>query len=511
LLKVESYRKGIVQSTLFNVINKGFVFLNSLAIAFYFGTQLKVDLYFYAYNTVLLLVTFITSLNSSVLIPESMRIRKHEAPGRVIAFFNFFIYIYLTLTALLCLLFLLNPVKAFTSISNYNPAILNQQASILFLSIPLILLVTLTTMLTDILASYRFFTVPMIAGMINSIFTLLFIICFHKTLDVRSISLGLLISYSVNIIFLFILLKKFVHWHFQFTWLALGKKTWGNVAFAQIGNFVTTLGGYAPLYFLSGFGTGVIAALNYAQQISTQPTSFITNQVTAVSRIKMSELYVSGHFEQVNEIFLTTIKFLVFALLPISGMVYLFADQMVIVLFKRGSFDASSVKMSSDLLRWLALSLPFTAVVSIAGNLYVAAQRIRVSIGYQIASNLLLIGLVFFSLKWFGYIGYPIAFLGVNALNVLVVYIFCRLYFQFIRYGTVLKYLLLMIVANSLIVVGLKMLFLLIPHKSAWLDLIIGGAVYLSLLMAMNAAFNLNTDFSNYVSGFRRKLVTRKI
>ena len=192
-------------------------------------------------------------------------------------------------------------------------------------------------------------------------------------------------------------------------------------------------------------------------------------------------------------------------------MVYLFADQMVIVLFKRGSFDASSVKMSSDLLRWLALSLPFTAVVSIAGNLYVAAQRIRVSIGYQIASNLLLIGLVFFSLKWFGYIGYPIAFLGVNALNVLVVYIFCRLYFQFIRYGTVLKYLLLMIVANSLIVVGLKMLFLLIPHKSAWLDLIIGGAVYLSLLMAMNAAFNLNTDFSNYVSGFRRKLVTRKI
>jgi peptidoglycan biosynthesis protein MviN/MurJ (putative lipid II flippase) len=510
LLKVESYRKGIVQSTLFNVINKGFVFLNSLAIAFYFGTQLKVDLYFYSYNTVLLLVTFINSLNSSVLIPESMRIRKNEDPGKVISFFNFFIYLYLTLTSLICFLFLLNPVNAFTCISNYDPAILRQEASILFLSVPLILLVTLTTMLTDILASYRFFTIPMIAGIINSIFSLLFIICFHKILDVRSISLGLLTSYTVNIIFLFVLLKKHVHWHFQFAWLSLGKKTWGNVAFAQIGNFVTTLGGYAPLYFLSGFGTGVIAALNYAQQISTQPTSFITNQVAAVSRIKMSELYVSSHFDQVNEIFLTTIKFLVFVLFPISGVVYLFADDIVIVLFKRGSFDASSVKMSSDMLRYLALSLPFTAIISIVGNLYAAAQRIRVSIGYQILSNLLLISLVFFSLKWFGYVGYPIAFLGINALNVLVVYIFCRLYFQFIQYDLVLKYLLMMIVANALIIFGLKILFMAIPHQGPWTNLIIGGTLYLALMMGLNTAFNLNKDFSHYLSNFRQKLIGRK-
>src|SRR6516162_8328368 len=102
-LKVESYRKGILLSTVFNVFNKGLVFLNSLAIAYFFGTQLKVDLYFYAYNTVLLIVTFITSLNSSVVIPRSMHIRMQEKPETVYHYFNFFIYLYFALTAVLCL------------------------------------------------------------------------------------------------------------------------------------------------------------------------------------------------------------------------------------------------------------------------------------------------------------------------------------------------------------------------------------------------------------------------
>jgi len=243
LLKVESYRKGIVLSTFFNIINKVFVFINSLAIAYYFGTQLKVDLYFYTYNTVLLIVTFITTLNSSVLIPESMRIRKHEHPGNVIHFFNFFIYSYLVITILLCLLFFINPVNAFVAISKYNPAVLQKESTILYMSVPLMLLITLTTMLTDILSSYRFFTVPMVAAIINSLFSLLFIILFHKSLDVRSITLGLLVSYSVNIVFLFFLLKRYIQWHFRFKWIHLGKKIRGNIVYAQLGNFVTSLGG----------------------------------------------------------------------------------------------------------------------------------------------------------------------------------------------------------------------------------------------------------------------------
>ena len=41
------------------------------------------DIYFYAYNTIVILSAFITSLNSSVLIPESMRLREQKADARL--------------------------------------------------------------------------------------------------------------------------------------------------------------------------------------------------------------------------------------------------------------------------------------------------------------------------------------------------------------------------------------------------------------------------------------------
>lgn len=46
LFQFESYKKGIVLSTIFNILNKGLVFLSSLVVAFYFGTQLKTDIFF---------------------------------------------------------------------------------------------------------------------------------------------------------------------------------------------------------------------------------------------------------------------------------------------------------------------------------------------------------------------------------------------------------------------------------------------------------------------------------
>jgi peptidoglycan biosynthesis protein MviN/MurJ (putative lipid II flippase) len=301
-------------------------------------------------------------------------------------------------------------------------------------------------------------------------------------------------------------MRRYLHWGFRFKRIHLGKKTWSNIAYAQTGNLLTTLGSYAPLYFLSGLGTGVIAALNYAQQLVTQPTTFITVQFASVARIKMSELYVKEDFKQVNTIFLATAKFLVFILVPISGLLFLYANEIITILFKRGSFDAGSVSLSSDFLRYLGLSLPFTAIISVAGNLYVAAQLIRASIAWQIISNLLLIGLVYLSLRFFGHLGYPLAFLGINIVNTGVVYIFCRLFFQFIDYPGLLKYLIILLGFNALIVLGLFELKRIQSHSGPLPVVITGGLVYGAVILAANRMFHLNRDLTLLLGQIGRKI-----
>ena len=196
--------------------------------------------------------------------------------------------------------------------------------------------------------------------------------------------------------------------------------------------------------------------------------------------------------------------------MPVSGILFLYSNEIVTILFKRGSFDAYSVKLSSDFLRYLGLSLPFTAIISIAGNLYVAAQLIRASIGYQIVSNLLLILLVYLSLRWLGYIGYPIAFLAINVLNVLIVYIFCRLFFPFIRYTHILKYLGILIGCNVLIVFALKGIGYLFSNLSAFMVVFFGGFIYMMAVLIINFVFHLNKDFNAFLAIIHQKITGKK-
>src|ERR1700759_2421915 len=259
-IKAESYKRGIVVSTIFNIVNKGLVFLNSIIVAYFFGTQIKTDIYFYAYNTIIIFSLFITSLNASVLIPESMRLRIQQGEGAAQHFLNFFFYGYIVLTLLICGIVFFDPVGAFTAISSFSHESLERQSIILLLATPLILLIPIVNLLTDILTSYRLFSMPMIVGILNGIFSILFVFLFHRVLDVLSLLTGLILSYIINFIILIVLMRRRVHWKFDFRWVRIDKRVWKNIGFAQAGNITTSLSTYAPLYVLSGFHGGMITS-----------------------------------------------------------------------------------------------------------------------------------------------------------------------------------------------------------------------------------------------------------
>src|SRR6185436_17107981 len=120
IFQFESYKKGIILSTIFNILNKGMVFLSSLVVAFYFGTQLKTDFFFFAYNLVVLFSGFLSSLNASVLIPEAMRIRIRRDEKTSMRFLNFFLVLYIILTVIIGVILLIYPQKIFLFISNFD-------------------------------------------------------------------------------------------------------------------------------------------------------------------------------------------------------------------------------------------------------------------------------------------------------------------------------------------------------------------------------------------------------
>lgn len=508
-LKIESYQKGIAISSFFNVIAKIILFINSIVIAYYFGTQSSTDIYFFTMSSVIgLLITLISGLNIAVIIPESMRIREQENEVKSMYFLNFFLYLYLAVGIIIIVPILINPVDIFNFFSKFGNDVLNQNKSMLLLFIPLFILIMMANYLTDILTSYKFFTMPTIAAIFNNSSSLVFILIFHKILEVKSILLGLNISYLLNIIFLVYIMKKNIKWNFSLKFIKFSSKIKKNIIYAQAGNLASVLGSFAPIYILSSFGSGIITSLSYGQKTANIPNDFITSQFTAISGIRYNELFAQKNFSRLNMVFSETAKFLIFIMVPISVLGYIFSEDIIHILFQRGKFDLYSAKNSALFMKYLVLTLPFVALNGIAARLYMAAQLINYSFWYQIFANLLLIFMVWFGIKNYGSIGFPYALIAQNILNIIAIYFFLKYLLPIINYGKIILYFLLIIFLN--VALGFIIALIVKNIDNTIIKIITGTSTYFIIYIMLNIIFKINYQSNFYLELFLGKIYPNK-
>ncbi|MEO8582506.1 MAG: lipid II flippase MurJ [Flavitalea sp.] len=506
MLKVESYKKGIVLSTVFNIFNKGLVFLNGLLVAYYFGVQTGTDLFFYVYNTVLILGAFFTSINGTVVIPESMRIRTQEGEANTMSFLNFFIFLYGATILIALLIIVFDPASFFSIVSNFKHTDLEINRPLLFLSLPLFGMICIINLLTDILTSNKFFTIPMIVGIINGLFSITCLVLFHDYFGIKSVLFGLLTSYAINILMLVFIMKKFLGWKFGIVKVMKDKRIWKNLGFAQLGNFTSTAASYTPIYILSGFNTGIITALTFAQQISSLPTALVTTQFSSVAGIKFNELYASHHTKEINRVFSEAANFLHFLMVPLSCFIFYFSDDIVKFLLGFTSLAPSAASYVTLFLRFLGFLLPLYVINNLISRLFMASHKIKESFWYQVLFNVILIPVLFFAVKYVGAVGYPLAIVTMYSLNIIASYFIEKHYFDFIDYKDILINLGWIILLNALISTSIYLLISNLHIQPAILKLILGSALYLAILIVLNNIFRLNNVLTEQWNTFLNRL-----
>jgi len=505
-LITESYKKGIVVSVGFNLLAKALSFVTSLALACYFGTSAEMDVYLYSLFTVTIVIGFISSLNSYVIIPESMRLREQEGAEKSVAFLNLFIYGYAAIGALLTLTVLLDPVKIFLAISRFDGARLAANSGILYLSLPLFFLMLISNYLVDILTSRKFFTIPMIVSMGTNLCALLFIICLHDQLGVSSAVAGLVFAYAAQTVFLAGLLKYSLGWDFSFSAVKPGRSVLRNIFFAQLGNLATSLSSYAPLFLLSGLAQGTVSSMNYGRQLSEFPHNLVTLQFSSVAGIKFNELFAKKRGDEVNRVFISSAKILMFALVPVSCLSFAFSTEIITVLFMRGAFNAQSARISADFFRIFVLLLPFYAATTLVGRLFLASQKIRQSFLYQIGVNVLLVAGMVLCVHCFGALGYPASLLILHASNFYFCRCLMRVYFPEVRYGEVLRYFLKLAAVDSLLLYPIVLLAGAVPFPNLFLRLAAASGLYLALILWSASKFRIDRDIYELLQAWKSKV-----
>jgi putative peptidoglycan lipid II flippase len=491
LIKAESFTKGMALSVLFNFISKGILFLLTIIIARYFGSDIKTDIYFFVYATMILFSGFINNIDTAVLIPESMRLREKKGDEKANNFLNYFLMIYFVIGILftVCMYFL--GATVFGLISKFSEAdiityrIYFEAGSFFFI------FNVLTNYLNNILTSLKYFSLPMVISSVKSCIVIVCIFLLKAKYDVLSVILGGLISYAVNLLIQIYVLYKIAGWKFSFKKPKIKKTIWGNVFYAELGQITTVASSMFPLYLLSGFGSGVISVMNYGKNIADIPNTLVTSQFANVSGIKLNEQAAQEDYAGMNETFLNISKLMVFILVPLDCFMFVFAEPTVELFYNRGSFTQEAVTASAKFMQLLSITIFSIAVNAMVSRLFMAAQYIKQAFFYQVVMSFLLIIFIWLFSAYYGAYGYPYAVILVNLINFFTMFFICKRYFAFIQYNELLKYTGVIVLIN--IPVALILFYTLQQSSLYYFYKLLIGLIIYSLVFIITARLKKNS------------------
>ncbi len=463
-IKAESYTRGMALSVLFNIISKGILFILTIIIARYFGSDIKTDIYFFVFGTMILFSSFINNIDTAVLIPESMRLREEEGDEKAAGFLNYFLLIYFVIGILFTVAMYFFGTTVFGLISKFPEADIITYHNYFWIGSLFFIFHVLTNYFNNILTSLKFFSLPMVISSIKSCIVIVCIFLLKAEYDVLSVILGGLISYAVNLLIQIYILYKIAGWKFSLKKPPIRKTIWGNVFYAELGQITTVASSMFPLYLLSGFGGGVISVMNYGKNVADIPNTLVTSQFANVNGIQLNEQFARQDYAGMNKTFLRTSKLLIFVLVPVGFFMFVFARPIIEMFYLHGNFDAVAAEGAAVFMKLLAVTVFSIAVNAMVTRIFIARQAIRQGFIYQLIMSVILMLLIWVFVAYYGPYGYGYAVITINILNIAGMFFICRIIAPEINYIALVKYTGLIIFINGIIATS-------VYFVSAWLQI----------------------------------------
>lgn len=408
MLRNESYKKGIINSSLFNIIGKSAAFVQQWLIGYYFGVGAETDVFFFTYNIILFLSFFFLNFTTSVLIPEGMKIRNQESEENSKQFFNSYIIIYAATGAVLLIVALAAPDAILGLISSFGNDVIESNISLIKWCIPIIFLNLVVSIISEILVSYKYFTVPNIITLVNYSIGIAFIVLCHDWLGLDAIAIGLVLGYIANLAIVVHILRKELNWKFRLPIKHRIKQIFGSAFYSQIGYVVYLLAMYVPQSIFTSLPAGYLTAINFADKILTIPSIFLVGQITNVMAVKINNLVSLGQLTElsrlVEKLLIATTSGLMLAAIAISVLSGFIVD----LLFSWGNYDMDSMTVTSRILSTMIYYLPFSFTFGIYMKLFNAFKKQNKFFYLQTITQAVTIALYFYFIPRMGIYVYPV-------------------------------------------------------------------------------------------------------
>ncbi len=434
---IQSFKQAVFWSTAINAVSQGLALAFSMVMAAMFGVGEGTDILYYGIGIFLLVSQMVQAVNVGVLIPETMRRRHQSGEADAMAFINRFFALFGSGIVVLTIWLMWNPSEALALISRFSEEVLARNSQIIFwlvLSFPLQMAAQL---LLDVLVSYRFLSLPATLSCVNRIINIVFVLLFRRRFGVASVAIGMALGFALQVAVNTWLLRRVVGWRWGAWHTKIGRQTWRNIGWVELGTLATGLASYLPLFLFSGFSAGAMTVLNYARRLSSMPVDLLTSQVSSATAVKFNEQSARFDYAGMGLAFGRIQRLLILILTPLAFALALAGEPLVAILFGRGAFDAAATKETARLFSVLILVLPLIGVDSVVARLFVARQEVGFGTRCQIFSSGLTAALIYGCVTWMGPMGFPVGiFVSRGVYLLILTWIFPSRFFPAILWPT---------------------------------------------------------------------------
>ncbi len=279
MLQIKSTNKAIVFSMTLSLIAKILTLLQSQVISISFGMQRSTDILFSVLSMIMIVTSFVNTINQSVMVPSIIEVRNSRSEDESKKFISYIYVVYFIAASAIVAIMFMFPVNLFDAVLKYSTEEIKDNINIIRFIIPTFLLIIINQYVLDVFTSYRYFTLPMLLDMLKNMLIIAFVLLFKDKLSVLSLAIGVFMGNLAQFVIVNILLFVKLKCRLSMKRFKLEQKAKTNIRYVVLGQVTKIVNDYIVIYLLSGFAAGVFTAMDYGQRINTVVASVLIGRM----------------------------------------------------------------------------------------------------------------------------------------------------------------------------------------------------------------------------------------
>lgn len=239
--------------------------------------------------------------------------------------------------------------------------------------------------------------------------------------------------------------------------------------------------------------TGGISALSYASKLNHFIQGFIVNSIVTVTYPSINKNIKEANYNNVTIIITKSLTLIIIAIVPIVVVTLLFSEEIIAIMYLRGSFDIDALNLTSGVVFYYAFGMFFISIKQVLIRILYALKKMKLSMYLSLIAVTINITLniIFFFGTSLRLNGLALATSISNLVIAIMIIIILNRDINFFDFSELFITLVKVLILSTIIFLALKYYNIMIDfsnysNSNFVLMLIIGSILYLFLLYFLN-------------------------